>query len=65
MSIEPGNGIHACSVVINVEMADDVGRDGFSVGGSHRAAKDKRERADGDGKACGQMHMSVIPRNTL
>jgi len=26
MSIEPGNGIHACSVVIKVEMADDVGR---------------------------------------
>jgi hypothetical protein len=30
MSIEPGNGIHACSLVINVEMADDVGCDGFA-----------------------------------
>ena len=53
MSIEPGDGIHAGSVVIHVEMADDIGANGLSMGGGHRATQDERERADGHGYACG------------
>ena len=59
MAIEPGDGIHAGSVVVDVEVADDIGANGLSMGSGHRAAQDERERADGHGHACGYLHECV------
>src|SRR5579864_7892612 len=53
MSIEASDRIDASGVVVDVEVADDVGIEGFSLGGAERAAKNQRERADRGGCACG------------